>query len=86
MPVREDSFYAASWHCSSSRTNTQVPYPWRQQKGSAKQLVYANEQVVLAEGPFFTGSALKLRANRGFSPDYSLIRAIAGPKDVSKAQ
>ncbi|CAN0034707.1 unnamed protein product, partial [Hapterophycus canaliculatus] len=26
-------------------------------------------QVVIAEGPFFTGSTLKLRANRGLSPD-----------------
>eukprot|EP00903_Cladosiphon_okamuranus_P017553 g16167.t1 len=39
-------------------------------------------QVILAEGPFFTGSTLKLRANRGLSPDYDLIRAIAGPHDV----
>lgn len=43
------------------------------------------QQVILAEGPFFTGSTLKLRANRGFSPDYDLIRAIAGPHDVSTA-
>ncbi|CAM9302579.1 unnamed protein product [Ectocarpus fasciculatus] len=39
-------------------------------------------QVILAEGPFFTGATLKLRANRGLSPDYDLVRAIAGPHDV----
>lgn len=40
-------------------------------------------QVVIAEGPFFTGSTLKLRANRGPSPDYDFVKAIAGPHDVS---
>ncbi|CAM9167242.1 unnamed protein product [Ectocarpus sp. 12 AP-2014] len=39
-------------------------------------------QVILAEGPFFTGATLKLRANRGLSTDYDLVRAIAGPHDV----
>lgn len=47
--------------------------------------VAGERQVILAEGPFFTGSTLKLRANRGFSSDYDLIRAIAGPHDVSEA-
>lgn len=41
-------------------------------------------KVILAEGPFFTGSALKLRANRGLSPAYDIIKAIAGPHDVSE--
>ena len=41
-------------------------------------------QVILAEGPFFTGSTLKLRANRDLSSEFDLIRAIAGPKDVRK--
>ncbi|CBJ33559.1 conserved unknown protein [Ectocarpus siliculosus] len=39
-------------------------------------------QVILAEGPFFTGATLKLRANRGLSTDYDLVRAIAGRHDV----
>lgn len=39
-------------------------------------------KVIIAEGPFFTGSAIKLRANRGLSPDFDLIKAIAGPHDV----
>ena len=33
----------------------------------------------MAEGPFFTGSTLKLDAYRGFSPDFHFIRTLAGP-------
>lgn len=39
-------------------------------------------QLVLAEGPFFTGTTLKLRANRGLSPDFDFLRAIAGVHEV----
>lgn len=44
--------------------------------------VSLHAQVVLAEGPFFTGSTLKLRASRGLSPDFDMLRAMAGPLDV----
>lgn len=42
-------------------------------------------KVVHAEGPFFTGAILKLRAGRGPSPGFDLLRAIAGPDDVSRS-
>lgn len=54
-------------------------------RNASRKLFSATIQVILAEGPFFTGSTLKLRANRGLSPDYDLVRAIAGPHDVSDA-